>query len=161
VSLEPTRRTGAAAVLVLVMVGTLGGCTSETDRYCASLEEQQEPLQELAASADDPGADLYRDLLDIWRGLRADAPDDIRDEWTTLVFSMETFVEAVERTGVTPDELDPEDPPPGATETDVAAAVDAAEDLRSERVLSAGEAVQQHARDVCKTDLGLTGGTGG
>lgn len=146
---------GAAAALVLA--AGLGGCASDTERYCAALEEQQEPLRDLAVAADEPGSDFYADLLAIWRGLRAEAPADIADEWATLVFSVEAFVEAVERTGVDLGEFDPGDPPPEATEAQVAAAVDAAEDLRSPRVLSAGEAVQQHARDVCKTDLGITG----
>lgn len=151
-----SRRVGSA-VAALVLAAGLGGCADETERYCAALEEQQEPLRELAVAADDPGSDFYPDLLAIWRDLRAEAPADIADEWATLVFSMESFVEAVERTGAATGDFDPENPPPGATEAQVAAAVDAAEDLRSPRVLSAGEAVQQHARDVCKTDLGITG----
>jgi hypothetical protein len=37
---------------------------------------------------------------------------------------------------------------------------DAAAELASERVTAAGEGVEQHARDVCKVDLGLGTGAG-
>lgn len=135
----------------------LAACTSRTESYCAELRDQQEALAELALGSRDPGPELYPDLLGIWRELQEEAPDDLADEWATLVFSMEGFLEAVQRAGATPESFDPDRPPPAATESEVAAARDAAEDLVSPRVFTAAESVQQHARDVCKTDLSLTG----
>lgn len=150
--------------MVATLALTLGapalvGCANETERYCSALEDRQGALTDLAGRAGEPGADFYPDLLGIWRDLQSEAPGDLADEWSTLVFSLEAFLDAVERTGATPGEFDPENPPEGATEAEVDAATDAAADLGSPRVLTAADDVQQHARDVCKTDLGITGGT--
>lgn len=147
----------AAATAVALGLTLLVSCADETERYCTALEDQQQALTELARAADEPGAEFYPRLLEIWQDLRDEAPDDLADEWSTLVFSLESFLDAVERTGTTPDEFDPENPPPGVDEAAVDAARDAAADLLSPRVVTAAEGVQQHARDVCKTDLGLTG----
>lgn len=155
---------GLRAVTAVTATGAalaaLAGCADQTETYCAEVEDRRDELTELALSSQDPGPGLYPGLLGIWRDLQEEAPDDIADEWATLVFSMEGFLEAVARTGATPETFDPERPPPGATDAEVAAARDAAEELVSTRVFTAAESVQQHARDVCRTDLGLTGRPG-
>lgn len=155
--MRPARLASALASLVIALP-VLTACTDQTGRYCAELEDQQKALADLALGSRDPGPELYPELLGLWRELQEEAPDDLADEWSTLVFAMEGFLEAVERTGATPESFDPDRPPPGATESEVAAARDAAEKLVAPRVFSAAESVQQHARDVCKTDLSLTGG---
>jgi hypothetical protein len=143
----------ASAPLLLVL---LGGCASETERYCAELEDQKQRLADLAIRAGEPDTEVLTETLDVWRELRAEAPGDVADEWSTLVFALEGLVEAFERAGTTPDEFDPASPPPGVSEAEAKRLEDAAAKLASPRVASAGADLQQHARDVCKVDLGLS-----
>lgn len=149
------RRPGSA-LLGLLLAATLAGCASETERYCGELEEQTETLSDLAIRSGEPGSDVLEETLEVWRGLRDEAPGDIQDEWSTLVFALEGLVEAFEGAGVSPGEYDPESPPEGVSEEDAERLEDAAAELASPRVTAAGDSLQQHARDVCKVDLGIS-----
>lgn len=146
----------AAAATGLVMITSLTACASDTDRYCADLGEQKQKLADLARQSGEPGKDVLGQTLDVWRGLRDEAPGDIEDEWTTLVFALEGLVDAFHRAGTTPGSYDPASPPTGVSEQEQQQIQDAAAELASERVRKAGDAVEQHARDVCKVDLGLS-----
>jgi hypothetical protein len=148
-------RTGFAASGLLVL-GLLAGCASETERYCAELEDQKETLADLAVRAGEPDTEVLTETLDVWRELRAEAPGDVVDEWSTLVFALEGLVEAFESAGTNPGEYDPASPPPQVSEAEAERLEDAAAKLASPRVASAGTDLQQHARDVCKVDLGLS-----
>ncbi len=155
-----TRVRRAAPILAgMILVTSLNGCASQTDSYCSELKDQKQALADLAVRSGEPGEDVLGDTLDVWRDLRDEAPGDISDEWSTLVFALEGLVEAFEAAGTTPGEYNPDSPPKGVTEAEAKRLQDAATELASERVTAAGEGVEQHARDVCKVDLGL--GTGG
>jgi hypothetical protein len=143
----------ASGLLVLTLIA---GCASDTERYCAELEDQKETLADLAIRAGEPDTEVLEETLDVWRDLRAEAPGDVADEWSTLVFSLEQLVEAFETAGTTPGEYDPASPPPGVSDAEAKRLEDAAAKLASPRVASAGTDLQQHARDVCKVDLGLS-----
>jgi hypothetical protein len=143
----------ASGLLVLALIA---GCASDTERYCAELEDQKETLADLAIRAGEPDTEVLEETLDVWRDLRAEAPGDVADEWSTLVFSLEQLVEAFEAAGTTPGEYDPASPPPGVSDAEEKRLEDAAAKLASPRVASAGTDLQQHARDVCKVDLGLS-----
>jgi hypothetical protein len=148
-------RTGLVAA-GLLLLALLTGCASETERYCAELEDQKETLADLAIRAGEPDTEVLAETLDVWRELRAEAPGDVADEWSTLVFALEGLVEAFETAGTSPGEYDPASPPPGVSEAEAERLEDAAAKLASPRVASAGTDLQQHARDVCKVDLGLS-----
>jgi hypothetical protein len=140
----------------LVLLALLTGCASETERYCAELEDQKGTLADLAIRSGEPDSEVLAETLDVWRELRDEAPGDVADEWSTLVFALEGLVEAFEAAGTSPGEYDPASPPPGVSEADAKRLEDAAAKLASPRVASAGTDLQQHARDVCKVDLGLS-----
>ena len=152
------RRTTPALALLLVM--PLSGCASDVERYCGELGEQRSTLSDLAVRSEEPGSDVLAETLTVWRDLRDRAPGDVSDEWSTLVFALEGLQEAFEAAGTSPGEYDPASPPPGLTEAEADRLQDAAADLASPRVAAAGEGIQQHARDVCKVDLGVTSGQG-
>jgi hypothetical protein len=145
---------------LLLVLASVSGCSDETDSYCAELRDQKQALADLAAQAGRPGSDVLGDTLEIWRDLRDTAPGDIRDEWSTLVFALEGLVDAFHAAGTTPGEYDPGSPPEGVSEAESKRLQEAAGELASPRVRTAGESVEQHARDVCKVDLGL-GAQGG
>jgi hypothetical protein len=151
-----TRGRGPAVVAALAAVlAGLTGCGDDTKPYCDELRTQQQRLVDLAGEAGRPGADIYDDSLEIFGTLREAAPDDVRDEWDTLYFAWEGLVEGFDRAGTTPQEFDPENPPPGVSDAEVQALEDAAAELRSRRVVDAGDGIEQHAKDVCGVDLGL------
>ena len=152
-------RRAAAALSGVLLVSSLAGCASQTETYCSELEDQKQTLADLAVRAGRPGEDVLTPTLEVWKDLRDEAPDDIADEWSTLVYALEGLVEAFDAAGTTPGEYNPASPPKDVTEAESQRLQDAAAELASERVSAAGEAVEQHARDVCKVDLGL--GTGG
>lgn len=150
------RRAPLAALGVILATTSLTACADETDRYCDELTEQRKTLSDLASRSGEPGEDVLDDTLQVWRGLRDEAPGDIEDEWTTLVYALEGLVEAFRAAGTTPAEYDPASPPPGVSDAEARNLEDAAAALVSERVTAAGDSVEQHARDVCKVDLGIS-----
>ncbi len=154
----PGRATAALAAAVLA-TAVLTSCANQTERYCATLTEKKQALAELAA-AQEPGSTAFEDTLDVLADLRAEAPDDLADEWATLVNSYETLADALDAADVEATDYDPADPPKGMTAEEVGRVRDAAAELASPRVVAAADGIEQHARDVCRTDLGLGSGQG-
>ncbi len=151
--------TGVRRTLPVVM-GTmlavsLTGCAGDTERYCDTLSEKKQTLTDLAASKD---ADALGQTLEVLRDLRDEAPSDIEDEWTTVVFAYETLADAFDAAGAEPGAYDPASPPEGVTDAQARRIEGAAAELRSARVMQAADGLEQHARDVCKVDLGLGSG---
>lgn len=142
-----------ACGLLLLAVQT--GCASDTEQYCDTLRERKGDLGGLAEEAGKPGPDAFTDTLDIFTELRDAAPGDVVDEWDTLVFAWEGLTDAFARAGVTPGEYDPAHPPDDVSKEEAEALEDAASELASQRVVDAGDGIEQHAQDVCKVDLGL------
>lgn len=140
-------------VLGVALVATLSGCASDTERYCDSLADSRETLAGLASGPGDAAA--MDQALQVFRDLRDDAPGDLEDEWSTLVFAYETLTEAFRDADVDPGEYDPAAPPPSLSDEQVRRIEGAAAELRTPRVMDAADGVEQHARDVCKVDLGL------
>jgi hypothetical protein len=145
---------------LVLLGGLLGACAGETERYCTELEERQQVLSELAGEAGRPDSDVLASTLETWRALREEAPGDVRDEWTTLVFALEGLAEALAEAGVDAGAFDPRDPPPGMSDEEAERLRDAAAELVTPRVTQAAEGLEQHALDVCGVDLGLSGAAG-
>lgn len=145
----------APGALLLAALAGLTGCAGDTDAYCGALEDDQQALTDLAKSSSSPDGNLFADGLTVFKGLRQEAPDDIRDEWDTFYFAWEGVAEAFDAAGIGPQEYRPGERPDGVSETQAQAIEDAAAELGSARVVEAGKGIEQHARDVCKVDLGL------
>jgi hypothetical protein len=144
----------------MVLVAATTSCASETESYCAELEEQKQTLTDLATGSTDPSGNVLEETLEVFRTLREAAPGDIEDEWSTLVFAYEGLAEAFGAAGTTPGEFDPGSPPEDVSDAEAERIEGAAAELRSQRVVKAADGLQQHARDVCKVDLGLSSGGG-
>lgn len=142
----------AAGLLVLA---TLPGCASDQEQYCDALREQKTTLTGLADRANNPDTDIFAESLAVFQDLKDEAPDDVADEWDTLIFAWQDLEAAFDRAGTTPAEYDPAKPPAGVSDAEAKALEDAAAELRSPRVVDAGDGIEQHASDVCKVDLGL------
>ena len=133
----------------------LTGCASATETYCGTLEDEQQRLKELAEGADDKNADIFGETLSVFDELQSEAPDDIVDEWDTLIFALEGLVGALDDAGLNAGEYELGGTPDGVTPEQMSAVQTAAEELRSEQVLAAGKGIEDHARDVCDVELTL------
>ncbi len=150
--MRPVRRRLAVALgtgLVLV----LAGCADEQERYCGTLAEQRQTLTDLAGRSDD---DVLDDTVDVFGDLHDQAPGDIRDEWATVLFAYEGLADAFDEAGTSPSRMEA-DGAAGIGEQQAERIEGAAAQLGTPRVMGAADAIEQHARDVCKVDLGLAG----
>lgn len=159
-AMASTARTARAArvlACVLLLSGA-AGCADRTERYCTELEEQQPVLEELArgpGSGGTEGEDPLGRTVEVLRTLQQEAPSDVADEWTTVLFAYEGVADAFEAAGADPGSYDPQRPGPGVSEAEADRIRDAASELLSARVLRAADEVEQHAVQVCEVDLGL------
>lgn len=141
-----------AAVLVLALGGALlSGCASEQEQYCDTVSEHQQELTEIAT---DTGQDAIFRALPIYEDLAAEAPDDVAGDWDLVVSRLQALRQAFDEAGVDPATYDPEKPPADLDRADKAAISDAATTLVDEETTAAMASVEQHSRDVCKTELG-------
>jgi hypothetical protein len=146
------------SVIAIVVQNTDGadpGLPDEEDRfaaYCAEVQTQQQPLSEALAEGETTG---LLTALPSFEALRAKAPDDIEDEWSTVVRRITVLRDALDDAGVDPVTYDPKKPPPGLTGDQRAAIEAAATGLASRETQEAFQDVQQEVRDVCGTPLTL------
>ncbi|WP_457207801.1 hypothetical protein, partial [Nocardioides sp. P5_C9_2] len=110
----------------------------------------QAELSDIAASGE-PGAILG--ALDAYRDLRAQAPDDLRDEWTQVVTRLEDLQEALAAADVDPASYDPEVTPQDLPDEDRRAVESAARALGETGTIEAMGGIEQQALDVCGTPL--------
>ena len=141
----------ATPMALALAAAFLAGCGSEQEAYCDAVEERQAELTEIATAAE-PGAVF--DVLPIYQELADEAPTDLRDEWRLVVGRLTTLQEAFVDAEVDPATYDPENPPEGLSRADRTAISRAAADLVAPDTQDAMGGIEQHARDVCKTELG-------
>ena len=142
----------ALALAVALALPMATACSDSTSDYCRAVEEHQQELSEIVAGG---GPDALLEALPIFEDLAAQAPQDISDEWDTIIDALQALEKALEDAGVDPATYDHENPPPdlSAAERDrIAAAADGVADPRTGTALAG---VDQQARDVCKTPLYL------
>jgi hypothetical protein len=146
------------SVIAIIVQNTDGadpGLPDEDDRfavYCAEVQAQQQPLSDALAQGETTG---LLAALPSFEELRDKAPDDIADEWSTVVRRVTVLRDALDDAGVDPATYDPDKPPTGVTSAQRAAIRAAASGLASRETQAAFGAVQQQVRDVCGTPLTL------
>ncbi len=143
------------SVVVLALLGSvLAGCGEDDPfaAYCDEVKAQQKPLSE-ALAVEGPTALI--EALPSFEKLSDRAPDDIADDWLVLVRGIDGLVQALEDADVDPVTYDRDKPPEGVTDEQQADIDTAARRLTAPEAVLALEAVQQQARDVCKTPLSI------
>jgi hypothetical protein len=139
----------AAAALVLLALVT-AGCADQKEKYCDAVKDHQ---QELGDVLGDGSPDALLKALPIFRGLEDKAPEDLRDEWKTVIDAVEGLQQALEDAGVDAATYDRDHPPEGVSQADRDAIDEAARQLTSEATVTAFSGVDQQAKDVCGTPL--------
>lgn len=155
--LTPTRRTGVrkvrCALVGVLLIGVLAACGgSSEDAYCGVVKDNQ---QHLSTVLGDGGNAALIDALPIFRSLQGKAPSDIRQDWDTIVSRLTALQDALTKAGVDPTKYDAKHPPAGVTAAQQQAIAGAATTLGSSSTVTALNAVQQQARDVCHTPLSV------
>ena len=159
---QAAARSAIAACVAVVLVG-VGGCGSDDgdpyavperfQDYCEEVEAQQVVLGDvLRSGAETTG--LIK-ALPSFEALAAKAPDDIVDDWEVVIERIDELVAALEAAGVDPETYDRRHPPAGLDRQDRDSIDAAATALVSATTGHAMSSVEQHARDVCKTQLAL------
>ncbi len=143
----------------VVLAAGLSGCGG-TKSYCSALKDDKAQLSRLAAESGKPGAaggTALAETVDVLAGLADKAPDDIADEWDTLVQALRGLSDAIRESGADPGDFASGGTPDGVSAGQLDAVQQAARELQDLRVQQAGTSIEQHARDVCKVDLGSSG----
>jgi hypothetical protein len=149
------RRGAAAAVVGCLAAGlVLTGCGEPSaderrDDYCAQVEEDS---AELTRIADEGKAGAFLAALPTLERLAELAPDDIADDWALLLDALHGLRDALDETGLDPDQVDGKLPAdlPAADRRKVAAAASV---LADPQVVRATQGIEQQALDVCRTPL--------
>lgn len=147
-----TRRKKAPHRVAVLLVAALlmTGCADQQEKYCDAVEDHQ---QELGETLGEGSPDALLKALPVFRDLAEKAPDDIRDEWRTVIDALEGLEEALQEAGVDPSTYDRDQPPDGLSEDEKDAIDAAARELTSEQTVAAFNGVDQQAKDVCGTPL--------
>lgn len=147
---RPRWRRGTGALVLAVGLTTLAGCQDQQEKYCDTVEDHQQELGEVLG---DGSPDALLKALPIFEDLRDDAPEDIRDDWKTVIDAVAGLEKALDDADVDPATYDRDDPPAGLSQDDKDAIDAAARQLTSDRTVTAFSSVDQHAKDVCGTPL--------
>jgi hypothetical protein len=146
------RRPRVARTIVLMVALTLlgTGCKDQQEKYCDAVKDHQQELGEVLG---DGAPDALLKALPIFTDLADDAPEDIRDEWKTVIDAVEGLQQALKDAGVDPATYDRDHPPEGLSQAEKDAIDAAAGELASEQTVTAFAGVDQQAKDVCGTPL--------
>lgn len=134
--------------LVLPLALLAGGCAEDED-YCDRVKDEAPGLQR---TVDANGTSGLLETLPTLERLAEDAPDDIADEWEVFLGALHELRDVLDDTGVDPEQVEGE-LPAGLTKEERERVEVAAAQLLSPRVVSAADAVEQQALDVCGTPL--------
>jgi hypothetical protein len=137
-------------VLALLLGLLAGGCKDQQEKYCDAVKDHQQELGEVLG---DGSPDALLKALPIFRDLAGDAPEDLRDEWKTVIDAVAGLQQALEDAGVDPTTYDRDHPPAGLSQADKDAIDAAAGQLSSDETVTALSGVDQQAKDVCGTPL--------
>jgi hypothetical protein len=144
------RRALLGSVVLLAML--TAGCRDQQDEYCAAVKDHQAELGEVLGT-NTPDALLK--ALPIFEELADRAPEDIGDEWATVLEALRALRDALADAGVDPASYDRDHPPAGLSQADKDAIDAAARQVGSEATATAFNGVEQQAKDVCGTPLQL------
>jgi hypothetical protein len=117
------------------------------------LKTEQKTLTALADRADKRSGDVLTPTLAAFQRLRAASPQQLSDEWDTVVFAYRALADAVKQAGIDPASYRPGRLPDGVTHAEGKHLAAVAAQLEAPRVLDAVTGIEDHARQVCSVDF--------
>jgi hypothetical protein len=130
----------------------LSACGSDEKSYCDALKSDQQLFAEMQDDTSGLGLLKHRTTL---HALADKAPDDLTDEWQTFLGALDAFAGTLRDAGVAPGDFVDGQPPATLGADDRTRIANAASELASADVVEAADGIEQHAKDVCKLQLGL------
>ena len=130
--------------LVVMLSTSLTGCTSQQEAYCEVLAEEQDTLTDLAEATEEGNSDIDA-IVESYERQRASAPDELLDEYDTVIRAFESLRVAIQRAGIDADDYDPGDLPPNVRAV--------ADKLGSFQVEEAAAGIQDYGEQVCDVSL--------
>lgn len=129
--------------------GSEDSVASEFRDYCAVAKQEQ------AVFVDDgTGLGLVTNVAKLER-IAEEAPEDLTDEWQVLIAAVNGLGDALASVGLEPGDF-VDGQPPAATSTAAKQTIAAAANRLSQSdVIEAANGIEQHAKDICKLQLGL------
>ena len=147
-----TARRLLTAAVSLVLLLSVSACGDQEKSYCSALKSRQTMFAEMQDDTSGLGLLKHRSTL---HSLADKAPDDLTDEWQTFLGALDAFAGTLREVGVEPDDFVDGNPPAGLSAEDRTRVANAASELSSDDVVEAADGIEQHAKDVCKLQLGL------
>lgn len=134
----------------------LGGCGPGSpeevrEDYCSRVAEESAGLVETIDTGGTTSGLI--DALPTLESLAKDAPDDIRDAYSTFLDAVRGLRDALDDAGLEPGDVPEGKLPQGLAKEDREALLAASVELASPDVRQAATSVGQHALDVCHTRL--------
>jgi len=142
----------AVTVLGASLLSGCGGGGGSTDSYCDSLKSTQKEFESFEAS-DFASFDDFTDQVDEFAD---DAPDDVKDDWKILADALKGFVDALEKAGLKPEDLEglqSGEMPAGVDLEALQEAMTEVQALGSDEVQKATENIEKHAKDECNIEF--------
>jgi hypothetical protein len=140
----------------VALASGLAACGSEEEDYCETFLDSRQRLSDLAgeqaeaAQQGSGGVDVVTPTLEAFEELRSLAPEELQDEWDTLVFAYRDLAGALESAGVDPADFQAGEPPDDLPPDVRRELARVAGKVSSPRVVEAANGVEGHAAQVCE-----------
>lgn len=150
-------RLGAAVALVVTTAALLAGCGGDDGKqsgprgYCDDLSAAKDSFVGLLDNQ--IGQDTFVKLRDTMHTLRDESPVAVKDDWVTVTGAVETFSAAIEKAGLTMDDMRDMEAGPMPGGNNMKTAMDAAAALGSAAFSTAESAIAANAKSLCDIDL--------
>jgi hypothetical protein len=143
----------ALGLCLLTACGDDGGDTAGgSGDYCSDLKDAKKEVDALKGG---DFSDLEK-TTDAMHKLADEAPDEIKDDWETLVNGVDKLVAALKKAGLDDDDmatLQSGQIPDGVDMTALQSLMDELQSLDTEEFQAAGDNINKHAKDECGVDL--------
>ena len=147
------KRLSSLLAVVVLSASLLSGCGGGgTDAYCDTLKDTQKDFDDFEAS-DFSNFDQFTERVD---KLADEAPDEVKDDWKVLKDAFHGFVDALDKAGLEPADLEGlsnGELPEGVDMEALTEAMTEAQALGGEDFEKATNAIEKHAKDECNIDL--------
>jgi len=156
------RRFSALTAIVLLGTGLVTGCGSSgggsgsSSAYCNDLKSSAASIKSFTASSGTPDFSKLSDFIDKAHELAGKAPSDIKDDWAVMVSAMDALTSTLAEAGLKIEDIGTlmtGQLPDGVDPTKLAGLTTKLQEIGSDKVQKAGDAISKQAKDTCKVDL--------
>lgn len=160
------RRFSALTATAVVVAGLVTGCggggggNGSSSSYCKELKASAATVKSFTADNSTPDFSKFADFIAEAHDLADKAPSDIKADWRTMVGAMDQLTSALDDAGIKLEDMSKlvsGQVPEGVDATKLAGLSSKLQEIGSDKVTKAGDAISKHAKDTCKVDLSKLG----